>query len=380
MGKMLFMLKDPRPAVARVVLVSLLLGIPGRPAYAAAAAVARGAHLSGPGLAVPGKYSLAPLGVLTPTSVSISPMILPPLAPTLTPAAARPTPVAAAVPVVPASAPGARALPAPVSPEKALDSLRTSAAQTAADRATPEVFDGRTARSAVAGDEQVAVAITGGGASTARLAPASAGAARALPTAFVPATVIVAALEKAARTDPERGYLRAVEILEARTAMSREPKLAALKVLSALPLDRTLPYFLQVLKNASAGESTKVRNGDKNLYYIQRAMLHRMAADPRALSASPEALAVLPGRELLRPAGRGRSVDQRRRRTRPRACRRSGAGRGPRPRGRGAVVPGQARFAHAPREDVSFKEGLARVDRGGDSRLGVPRALRRRSE
>ncbi len=293
MGKMLFMLKDPRPAVARVVLVSLLLGIPGRPAYAAAAAVARGAHLSGPGLAVPGKYSLAPLGVLTPTSVSISPMILPPLAPTLTPAAARPTPVAAAVPVVPASAPGARALPAPVSPEKALDSLRTSAAQTAADRATPEVFDGRTARSAVAGDEQVAVAITGGGASTARLAPASAGAARALPTAFVPATVIVAALEKAARTDPERGYLRAVEILEARTAMSREPKLAALKVLSALPLDRTLPYFLQVLKNASAGESTKVRNGDKNLYYIQRAMLHRMAADPRALSASPEALAVL---------------------------------------------------------------------------------------
>ena len=158
--------------------------------------------------------------------------------------------------------------PSPVSSVKALDSLRKSAVKTVVNQAAPDVFDGRTAR-----DEAGEVAALGKG--------------------FIPATVIVAALEKAVRTDPEQGYLRAVQILEARTGMSREPKIAALKALAGLPIARTLPYYIQTLKNASADESTKVLNGSKNLYYIQRAILNRMAADPQAVSSSPEAISVL---------------------------------------------------------------------------------------
>ena len=276
------MVNRTRRFIAVATALSLLLSIPGLPAYAAAATISRGAFSTTPTVALPGNYAPAALTPLTPTSLSLFPTILQTL-----PAAA----VTAAAPTaapIPAGAPAASASAAPGG------SVHETSDDLAARQAV--VFDGALAHATTGGDRgsSDAVAARTGGSFSVRLAPTPARAVTTLGKGFIPATVIVAKLEKTARTDPEQGYAQAVGLIEDREDTRREPKLAALRVLAGLPIARTLPYYVQSLRSAASDETTKNwGGGSKALWYIQREILIRLAAQPRALKESAEALSVV---------------------------------------------------------------------------------------
>lgn len=258
------MLTTIRRSVLLVTAFCLLLTVPGSPAYAAAAAIARGTYPAAPSISTPGRFSLVSLTPLVPTSLTIIPSLLPSLPAAAIPAAAA-RPAAAALPASPAAA----ALPA----ADALAKPRRDPADAAASRSI--IFDGAAARPA---DDGAAVGLDG----------------PTLRKGFIPATVIVAGLEKAAQTDPEQGYAQAVSLIADHQDARREPKLAALRVLAALPISRTLPYYAQTLKHAAADEDSKRwGEGSRASWYIQRAILLRLAEDPQALRGYAEAVAAV---------------------------------------------------------------------------------------
>ncbi|MEQ1920033.1 MAG: AAA family ATPase, partial [Elusimicrobiota bacterium] len=85
-----------------------------------------------------------------------------------------------------------------------------------------------------------------------------------------------------------------MELIADREDARREPKLAALRVLAVMPISRTFPYYVQFLKSAVSDERTKMPGGGSTaLWYIQRAILLRLAAEPQSLRASAEALATI---------------------------------------------------------------------------------------
>jgi len=108
---------------------------------------------------------------------------------------------------------------------------------------------------------------------------------------FVPATRVVAELEKLAKTDAEKAFTRAVELLTSSTELRREVKLSALRVLENHPIEKILPLYIGILQVGvgKASQTLKAAASD-SLWYIQRSILQRLARQPEALKSSPDAL------------------------------------------------------------------------------------------
>lgn len=251
-----------RRAVSVLTAAALVWAAPGGAAHAAAAHVAVPAPFAGAGRPVVVLPALAPN--LAP-SISVAPALA---APSLMTPSALPAPVAAARAASPATMfPGA----ASVAPEPRASMASAGEGAAAPNDAEPSLrpasfFDGQRPG-------------------------AAAGSAR---EPFVPATRVVAELEKLAQTDAEKGFSRALALLVDGAETRREVKLAALRVLDAHPISRLLPLYASALRSvAPKAVQDRKAAGIDSAWYIQRTMILRLAREPEAVKASPEALEAL---------------------------------------------------------------------------------------
>ncbi|MFI5345922.1 MAG: ATP-dependent metallopeptidase FtsH/Yme1/Tma family protein [Elusimicrobiota bacterium] len=108
---------------------------------------------------------------------------------------------------------------------------------------------------------------------------------------FTAATRKVADLEKLAKTDPEKAYALATEYITGRGETRREVRIAALRVLEAMPLAKVFPFYQKIL---TAYADEKVQNAkaaaSDSVWYIQRAVLLRLARDAAEAKSLPDAV------------------------------------------------------------------------------------------
>jgi cell division protease FtsH len=107
---------------------------------------------------------------------------------------------------------------------------------------------------------------------------------------FVAATRKVAELEKLAKTDPEKAFALSSEYISGRGETRREVRIAALRVLEAMPLEKVLPFYRKIM---TAYVEQPVQNakasGTDSVWYIQRAVLLRFAREAAELKSSSDA-------------------------------------------------------------------------------------------
>ncbi|MBI5245625.1 MAG: ATP-dependent zinc metalloprotease FtsH [Elusimicrobia bacterium] len=107
---------------------------------------------------------------------------------------------------------------------------------------------------------------------------------------FVPATRVVAALEKLLETNPAEALKAAAAAIVNEKERRSEVKIGAQRILDALPIEQTLPHYLELLKLvARPGLQT---NKDVNIdpwWYLQRTALKRLTREAAALKpGTPE--------------------------------------------------------------------------------------------
>ncbi len=112
---------------------------------------------------------------------------------------------------------------------------------------------------------------------------------------FVPATRVVAAMEKLLATNPEEALKVAAAAIVNEKERRSEVKIGAQRILAALPIDKTLPHYLDLLKLASRmGVQTSKELGLDPWWYLQRTALKRLSAEAAALTpATAELVEVL---------------------------------------------------------------------------------------
>jgi|GEM_PF-1907844 len=109
---------------------------------------------------------------------------------------------------------------------------------------------------------------------------------------FVPATKIVADLEKLAANDPAKARALAMEYVAGGKESRREVKLAALRVLDAAPLAEIAPFHLKTLSAAADAKVQAAKaDGKDAVWFVQRAILVRWAREASALKANADAVA-----------------------------------------------------------------------------------------
>lgn len=103
---------------------------------------------------------------------------------------------------------------------------------------------------------------------------------------FVAAARVVADLNKLAKTDPEAALKTAAEYLLGETDKRPEVRIGALRVLESLPLKKVLPVYGAYLElTAQTGVQLSKQTVNDRWWYVQRAMLRRIAAEPATASA-----------------------------------------------------------------------------------------------
>ena len=112
---------------------------------------------------------------------------------------------------------------------------------------------------------------------------------------FVPATRVVADMEKLFKTDPAAALKVAAAAIVNEKERRAEVKIGAQRILDAMPLDQTLPHYLDLLKLASrAGVQASKDLSIDPWWYLQRTALKRLAREADALKpGTPELIDVL---------------------------------------------------------------------------------------
>ncbi|MFI5349954.1 MAG: AAA family ATPase, partial [Elusimicrobiota bacterium] len=130
------------------------------------------------------------------------------------------------------------------------------------------------------------------GASAARLVKAAVPAEKREP--FVAATRRVADLELLAKQDPPKAQAQAIAYLEGRREKRREVRIAALDVLAARPLADVLPYYKKTLTLFAEPRVQEAKAGGSDaVWYIQRAILQRLARESETVKADAPLAAAL---------------------------------------------------------------------------------------
>jgi len=118
-------------------------------------------------------------------------------------------------------------------------------------------------------------------------------------TPFVPATRVVAEMEKLLKTDPAAALKLASAAIINVNERRAEVKIGAQRILDVLPLEQTLSHYLDLLKlTARQGIQTHKELNQDPWWYLQRTALKRLARDAAELKAPAEALKPL-AEELL---------------------------------------------------------------------------------
>ncbi|MBI2787527.1 MAG: ATP-dependent zinc metalloprotease FtsH [Elusimicrobia bacterium] len=293
--------------IASVLVAALVLGAPGSQAWGQVAASARAgsaAGIKGPVL------SLTPAaGSFTAPALTLSApsLAVPTLAPApaalvaVTPVAAKPVAVKAAVP--------AELIPA-------LDAARPAAPAAGDKNDGPmgrlaSLFDGLKAR------RPAVDAVDAGSPSDAPRGPelgrpqparsALASSKRPAHKPFVPATRVVAAMEKLLETDPAAALKSASAAIVDEKERRSEVKIGAQRILDALPIAKTLTHYLDLLTLASRpGVQTSKELGIDPWWYLQRTALKRLAREADFLKPGSPALV-----DLLKTAYKDRNASVR---------------------------------------------------------------------
>ena len=107
---------------------------------------------------------------------------------------------------------------------------------------------------------------------------------RAAHEPFIPATRVVADMEKLLKTDPDAALkVAAAAIINVKERRS-EVKIGAQRILDALSIEKTLPHYLDLLKfTARAGIQTSKDVNIDPWWYLQRTALKRLSRDGAAL-------------------------------------------------------------------------------------------------
>ncbi|MFI5349972.1 MAG: ATP-dependent metallopeptidase FtsH/Yme1/Tma family protein [Elusimicrobiota bacterium] len=114
------------------------------------------------------------------------------------------------------------------------------------------------------------------------------------PAPFVAATRLVAELELLAKENPAKAQAQAIAYLEGRRETRREVRLAALDVLDARPLADVLPFYRKTLALFAETRVQKAKaDGSDAIFYIQRAILNRLASESAAVKADAALLALM---------------------------------------------------------------------------------------
>ena len=288
--------------IASVVALSLVVSTPGARAWGQVAATVRAGAAGVPAAATAG-YLGPTLGSPASPSAHLS---VPSLA-----AAPALSPVPSAIPAVAASplaAVPASVKPLAVKPAALAAALPVLAVPASGDKnggplgRLTSLFDGLTARrpAADAVDAGVPDGAPGGpergrpqaGRSHSALEPAAKRTAR---QPFVPATRVVAAMEKLLETDPDAALKAAASAVVDENERRSEVKIGAQRVLAALPIEKTLPHYLDLLKLAArSGVQTSKELRVDPWWYLQRTALKRIALEAAVLRpASPELIDIL---------------------------------------------------------------------------------------
>jgi cell division protease FtsH len=112
---------------------------------------------------------------------------------------------------------------------------------------------------------------------------------------FVPATRVVADMEKLLQTDPAAALKAAAAAIVNEKERRSEVKIGAQRILDGLPIDQTLPHYLDLLKlTARAGVQTSKDVNIDPWWYLQRTALKRLSRDAAALKpGTPELIDAL---------------------------------------------------------------------------------------
>ncbi|MBI2386500.1 MAG: ATP-dependent zinc metalloprotease FtsH [Elusimicrobia bacterium] len=284
--------------VASVLTASLVLGAPGPQAWGQVAASAR----AGSAGAIPGAaVSLTPAAGLlsTPALTSSAPSLA---APSLAPAPAAPA-AAPAIAAVPAAAlvPAAPLAAKPAALTAALPALTAPAAGDKNDGALgrlSSLFDGLLVR------RPAVDAVDAGGPSGAPRGPELGRPQPAQPRSapkpaaksparkpFVPATRVVAAMEKLLVTDPAAALKTASASIVDEKERRAEVKIGAQRILDALPIEMTLTHYLDLLTLAARpGIQTSKDVHIDPWWYLQRTALKRLTREAPFLKPGSPAL------------------------------------------------------------------------------------------
>ena len=112
---------------------------------------------------------------------------------------------------------------------------------------------------------------------------------------FVPATRVVAALEKLLATNPAEALKQAAAAIVNEKERRAEVKIGAQRILDALPIEQTLPHYLQLLALvARPGIQTNKDISIDPWWYLQRTALKRLTREAAALKpGTPELIDAL---------------------------------------------------------------------------------------
>ncbi len=112
---------------------------------------------------------------------------------------------------------------------------------------------------------------------------------------FVPATRVVAEMEKLFKTDPAAALKLAAAAIVNEKERRAEVKIGAQRILDAMPIEQTLPHYLDLLKLAArAGVQTSKDANVDPWWYLQRTALKRVSREAAALKpGTPELIDVL---------------------------------------------------------------------------------------
>jgi len=277
--------------IASVLVAALVLGVPGQQAWGQVAASARAgsaAGIKGPVLALtPATGSLsAPALILSAPSLAV---------PTLAPA---PAALIAATPV--AAKPVALNASAPAALIPALDAARPAAPAAGDKNDGPmsrlaSLFDGLKAR------RPAVDAVDAGSPSDAPRGPelgrpqparsALVSSKRPAHKPFIPATRVVAAMEKLLETDPAAALKSAAAAIVDEKERRSEVKIGAQRILDALPIEKTLTHYLDLLTLAARpGIQTSKDVHIDPWWYLQRTALKRLTREAAFLKPGSAAL------------------------------------------------------------------------------------------
>jgi cell division protease FtsH len=254
--------------LAAFVSISLILSAPGAQAWGQVATTIRPVSL--------GSSFLGTAGSITPT---FSPLATPALAlsaPSLSISNLAPVPAAPAVAVLPTAVAVAAVLTA--ASARLATVPETNGKNEGTLNQLSALFDGLNTMSAPSAPE----------APTPEAAPAL----RPAHEPFIPATRVIADMEKLLKADPAAALkVAAATIVDIKERRS-EVKIGAQRILDVLPLEKTLPHYLDLLKiTADPAIQAAKAAGTDSWWYLQRTALKRIARDASTLtSGAPETI------------------------------------------------------------------------------------------